>query len=61
MAAALAVAAPAKADIINGIYSHSNPNVSCNTRYNGYGQVVSRTITADSPLMISPRDTQQVS
>src|SRR5436190_7492026 len=61
VAAALAVATPAKAAVVFGTYSHSEPSVSCKTDYNRYGQVTGRTISVDSPLMVTPRGTQQVS
>jgi hypothetical protein len=60
-AAALAVAAPARAGLVYGSYSHSDPSISCNTTYNAYGQVVGRTITLEAPAMLSPRGTQQAS
>src|SRR5207253_6028216 len=44
-----------------GTYSHNDPTVTCETDYNGYGQVTRRTITVDSPVMFTPRDFQQVS
>jgi hypothetical protein len=58
---ALAVATPAKAEVVLGTYSHSDPSVTCRTDYNRYGQVSGRTISVDAPLMVSPRSTQQVS
>ena len=60
-AVALAVATPAHAELVYGSYSHSDPGVSCETDYNGYGQVTRRTITLDSPVLLTPRGTQQVS
>jgi hypothetical protein len=60
-AVALAVAAPAKAEFVYGSYSHSDPGISCNTTYNASGQIVGRTITLDSPAMMSPRGSQQAS
>src|SRR2546423_11345775 len=59
--ASLAVASPAKAEIIYGSYSHSDPSVSCNIAKNAYGQIVGRTITINAPVMLSPRGTQQIS
>jgi hypothetical protein len=60
-AAALAVATPAHAEFVYGTYSHSDPKVTCNTTYNGYGQVVGRSISVDTPVLLTPRGTQQVS
>lgn len=61
VALALVAPSPAAADVSFGTYSHSDPAVTCEVDFNASNQVVSRSISIESPLITTPRSQELAS